>query len=195
MKVNPIPEYRTERLILKGVSMADAPSYTKHFVDYDVIRNLSALVPWPYPENGIEEYLKSIIPHQGNGKWSWGIYLQSAHEELIGTIDLWLEGKPENRGFWLGKKFWNQGIMTESMYPVMDFAFYNAGFKHLILANAVGNIASRRIKEKTGCVLIDVKPAQFVDPVFTEHELWELTIENWEKHKIMNPSKYVEVKY
>ena len=73
--------------------------------------------------------------------------------------------------------------------------FYNAGFKHLILDNAVGNIASRRIKEKTGCVLIDVKSEEFVDPVFTENELWELTIENWEKHKLLKSSKYVEVEY
>ncbi|MBN1117298.1 MAG: GNAT family N-acetyltransferase [Bacteroidales bacterium] len=195
MKVNPIPEYRTERLILRGVTLADAPSYTEHFVDYDVIRYLSQLVPWPYPEHGVEEYLKnSVLPNQGNGQWTWGIFVQNEPSKLIGCIDLWKEGKPENRGFWLGKKYWNKGIMTESVFPVLDFAFYNIGFEYLIFANAVGNIASRKIKEKTGCELFDVKPAKFVDPAFTQHELWKLTIENWEKHTQLNPSVYVEVK-
>lgn len=189
-----IPEYRTERLILSGVSLGDAPSYTKHFVDYEVIRKLSRTAPWPYPENGVEEYLKHVIlPDQGVTRWTWGIFLQSEPENLIGCVDLWKEGNPENRGFWLGKKYWNKGIMTEAVYPVMDFAFYDKGFKHLIFSNASGNVGSRRIKEKTGCELVDVRPAIFVDPALTEQEMWKLTLESWEKHKLSNPSKYTVV--
>ena len=190
-----IPEYRTERLILRKVTLEDAPSYTKHFVDYEVIRKLSRTAPWPYPKNGVEEYLKNVIlPNQGIDRWTWGIFLQRKSKELIGCIDLWKEGNPENRGFWLGKNFWNTGIMTEAVYPVIDFAFYSIGFENLIFSNAAGNIGSRKIKEKTGCELIDIRPARFVDPAFTEQELWKLTLENWDSHKLSNPSNYIEVK-
>jgi [ribosomal protein S5]-alanine N-acetyltransferase len=45
-----LPVFTTERLILREVTEADAPSYEKNFVDYEVISQLAATVPWPYPE-------------------------------------------------------------------------------------------------------------------------------------------------
>lgn len=181
-----IPTFETERLVLSAISLEDVGAYSKHFVDYDVIRFLSAIIPWPYPENGVEAYLKNIVlPNQGKDKWTWGIFLKENPEELIGCIDLWRKGKPENRGFWLGKKFWGRGIMTEANCPILDYAFRELGFEKLIFANAIGNIASRRVKEKTGCRLVGVEPAKFVDPEFTEHELWELSREGWEKYKAL----------
>ncbi len=39
------------------------------------------------------------------------------------------------------------------------------------------------MKEKTGARFIDVKPAKFVDPKYTEQEVWELTKSDWEKFK------------
>jgi len=99
-----IPKYETKRLILKAVTLSDATSYTKHFVDYEVIRYLANTVPWPYPKNGVEDYLKKmVLPDLGKGKWTWGIFMKNEPNELIGCVDLWKEGKPENRGFWLGK--------------------------------------------------------------------------------------------
>ncbi|SDM00635.1 Protein N-acetyltransferase, RimJ/RimL family [Pedobacter steynii] len=179
-----IPTLKTERLILKGVSMEDVPSYTRYFVDYDVVRYLSAEVPWPYPENGVKDYLEHIVlPQQGDGHWVWGIFLKEQPDQLIGTIDLRREGKPEHRGFWLGKPFWGRGIMTEANFPVLDFAFSELGFDCLLFANALGNVGSRRIKEKTGARLIGHRETGFVDPLFTESEIWELSRENWLKFK------------
>lgn len=177
-----IPTFKTERLILRGVVEQDAGSWKKHFVDYEVIRNLSSLVPWPYPENGVSEFLKNVIlPRQGIDRWCWGIFLKEALNELIGCVDLWRDGKPENRGFWLSQKFWNKGIMTEAVAPIMDYAFERLGFEQMVFANALGNVGSRRIKEKTGARLMEVSPAKFVDPRFTQHELWELKKEDWKK--------------
>lgn len=118
------------------------------------------------------------------GSRVWGIFLKEAPDELIGAVDLWREGKPEHRGFWLGRKYWGQGFMTEAVEPVMDYAFDELGFDVLIFANAVGNIGSRRIKEKTGARLLRVEPAKFVDPKFTEHEIWELRKEDWKSRNL-----------
>ena len=178
------PVQITERLLLKAVAETDIPSYEKHFVDYEVIRHLASVVPWPYPENGVRDFIKeNILPKQGKDKWVWGIFLHQYPDELIGVVDLWRPGKPENRGFWLGKKFWRQGLMTEAVTPVNDFAFIDLGFERLIFANAKGNIASRRIKEKTGAKFLRVEPASFVDPIYSEREIWELTKTDWLEHK------------
>jgi ribosomal-protein-alanine N-acetyltransferase len=177
-----VPTFETERLLLRAVALADAPAYQKHFVDYEVISQLASAVPWPYPENGAYEYLETIVlPNQGKDRWLWGLFLKTSPNELIGAVDLWREGRPENRGFWLGRKFWGQGLMTEAVKPVMDYAFDHLGFEKLIFSNALGNTKSRRVKEKTGAVLIGTRRAAFVNPNYTEAETWELTKSAWTK--------------
>lgn len=175
-----IPTFQTSRLILRGVTPADIPAYKKYFEDYAIISQLSAAVPWPYPENGVADYVNNVLlPVQGKERWFWSIFLKSNPTEMIGGVDLWRVGIPENRGFWLGKPFWGQGIMTEAVRPVMDYAFTTLGFDKLVFSNALGNTKSRRIKEKTGARLIGTRPAKFVDPTYTEAETWELTREEW----------------
>lgn len=175
-----IKRFETARLILKGVTEADIPAYQKHFTDYEIIRHLTRNVPWPYPEDGAERFIKDIIlPKQGNDSWMWGIYLKENPDELIGAIELWRKGKPEHRGFWLSRKHQGKGIMTEAVEPITAYAFDELGFEKIIFANAVGNVASRRVKEKAGANFLRTERAEFVDPQYTEHEVWELTRDNW----------------
>ena len=174
------PNFETERLFLCGVKPKDVPAYEKHFVDFEVISHLAAVVPWPYPPGGVLAYLNEFIfPYQGKNRWLWGLFLKNQPDELIGAVDLWREGNPENRGFWLGRKYWGQGLMTEAVTPVIDYAFNELGFERLVFCNAVGNIKSRRIKEKTGAKLLSIGPGEFVNPDYTEQEMWELTKEDW----------------
>lgn len=175
-----LPVFETKRLILRGVTEADIPAYEKNFVDYEVIGPMSCAVPWPYPDGGVPDYLHTqIFPNQGRDRWVWAIFLKTSPDEAIGCVDLWRDGKPENRGFWLGRRYWGHGYMTEAVEPVMNYAFGVLGFERIILANAVGNDRSRRIKEKNGARLLRVEPAQFVNPDYTEHEVWVLTEEDW----------------
>jgi RimJ/RimL family protein N-acetyltransferase len=187
--VQRLPTFHTARLILREITLADAPAYSRHFVDYEVIRNLSRAVPWPYPENGVAEFIRTVIlPDQGNDRWAWAIAEKDNPEEAIGMVDLWRRGRPENRGFWLGRKFWGRGYMTEAVEPVMDYAFDHLGFERLVFTNAVGNTRSGRVKQKTGARLLYTEPATFVDPAFTEHEVYELTKQDWQAFKAARES-------
>jgi RimJ/RimL family protein N-acetyltransferase len=175
-----LPVFETTRLILRDITERDAPAYEKHFVDYEVIGTMSHMVPWPYPKDGVLEYIRStVIPNQCMDQWFWGICLKSEPDELIGAIWLKRKGTPSNRGFWLGNKFWRQGIMTEAVTPVTRYAFDVLGFEKLVLANAAANSASRRIKEKAGAIFVRTEPAVYVNPDYTEREVWELTKECW----------------
>ena len=179
-----IPEFETQRLILREITEADVPSYEKHFVDYEVISQLNDAVPWPYPKGGVLEYIRTqIIPHQGSDRWVWAISLKQFPDEVIGAIELRRKGEPDNRGFWLAKKNWGQGIMTEAVMPVLEYAFDSLGFEKLIFSNAVGNKRSHRIKEKTGATLLYTEPAKFVSPDYTEREIWELSKDKWRAFK------------
>ncbi len=180
MTLETIPILKTKKLVLVPLDLKHAESYEKNFLDYEVIRYLSHHVPWPYPKNGVKEYIQTfILPRQGNDYWAWAITQKTEPNEVIGCIDFWRNGNPENRGFWLGRNYWGQGLMTEAATVTTKYAFENLGFEKLIFANALGNDRSRRIKEKAGAELIDIRPAKFVDPKFTQHEVWELKKENY----------------
>jgi RimJ/RimL family protein N-acetyltransferase len=168
----------TARLHLRGVTLADAPAIQKRFADYDIIRHLNPIVPWPYPTSGARDFLDSLMPVQGQDRWVWALFLKSAPAEAIGIVDL-RRGAGENRGFWLARHLWGQGLMTEACDAVTDYAFTELGFERLTLCNAVGNTRSRRIKEKAGATFLRVEPASFVDPALTEHEVWELRRATW----------------
>ena len=177
-----LPEFTTQRLFLRGIRLSDTDSYEKHFADYEVVQFLRSSVPWPYPKGGAREYfMKVMLPGQGVDSWDWGIFLKENREECIGCVSLWRNSRPENRGFWLARKYWRQGLMTEAVQPILNYAFKELGFEKMVFANAVQNRGSRRIKEKTGCRYIRTEPRQFLNPEFTECEIWELTKKDWFK--------------
>jgi [ribosomal protein S5]-alanine N-acetyltransferase len=178
-----LPEFETDRLFMRGVRLDDSESYEKSFANYEVIQHLSHHVPWPYPKGAVRDFLKEmILPDQGIKRWLWAIFLKDKRDDVIGCVDLWKNGCPENRGFWLAKEQWGNGYMSEAVMPVMGYAFEKLGFEKLTFANAVGNSRSRRIKEKTGARFIETRPAKFVDPKYIEHEIWELTKEDWKRN-------------
>lgn len=70
--------------------------------------------------------------------------------------------------------------MTEVVEPIMNYAFNELKFEKLVFVNAVGNTRSRQIKEKNGARLVEVRPAKYVSPTYTEQEIWELTKHSWQ---------------
>jgi ribosomal-protein-alanine N-acetyltransferase len=69
--------------------------------------------------------------------------------------------------------------MSEASNAVTDFAFNKLGMDKLIFKNAIGNMASRKIKEKAGCTFLGTGPAKYYNPDLNEEEIWELKKENW----------------
>ncbi len=189
MSQNSIPEFKTRRLFLRGLQLRDAESYEKRFARWEIVQFLRRSCPWPYPKGGALAWIKTaVLPNQGLGQWSWGIFLKSRREDLIGCIELRRKGNPGNRGFWLAEEHWGKGLMTEACQPVLDYAFEALGFEKLIFDNAVQNLASRRVKEKTGCRYIGLRAQKFLNPEFAESEIWELSRADWQTFRGAAPA-------
>jgi RimJ/RimL family protein N-acetyltransferase len=182
-----IETLETERLVLRDVLFVDVAAYHKNFVDYDVVSELNAAIPWPYPADGIPAFLEKLRPEQEQNRWVWALYLKTDLTDPISSIDLSRGGKSEHRGFWLAKKHWGRGLMTEATDAVTDYAFDILGFETMILSNALGNVRSRRIKEKAGAVFLRTEPAKFVNPDYTHREVWELTKQAWQRRNFIPP--------
>lgn len=169
------PLLKTERLILRPLALSDAPAIQRHFNNWNIIRHLAAVVPWPYPADGAETFVRMQLGKVSAGEdiHLWVLVLKDGDGEAIGNIHLRpsAEGPKGNRGFWLAEPYWGRGLMTEAITAVNDFAFLALGLDHFYVCNAVTNEASRRVKQKTG--------AEFVGLIELAHHSGQSKSEKW----------------
>ena len=175
------PILETDRLILRPTSMDDAPAIQKYFDNWNVIKNLSVAIPWPYPADGAETFIReSILPQMKTGKAHfWVITIKEQSNEAVGGISFGIDREKcedhGHRGFWLAEPFWGQGLMTEAITAVNGFVFDDLGIDKFYVMNVADNIASKRVKEKTG--------AKFVRYGELEHHSGTSKAEVWEVSK------------
>ena len=176
------PTIQTSRLILRPMALSDAAAIQRHFNNWNIIRNLATVVPWPYPDDGAETFVRRELEKIAAGEeiHHWVLTLRPGDGKAIGNVNFrpGADSPKGNRGFWLAEPYWNRGLMTEAISAVNDFAFRVLGVDVLHVCNAVTNEASRRVKQKTG--------AEFVGFIEIAHhngqtraEKWRVTRKSW----------------
>jgi RimJ/RimL family protein N-acetyltransferase len=173
----------TERLRLRPLVLDDAPAIQRRFPRWDIVAFLKDSVPWPYPEDGAEAYIRDIaLPAMAEGReWRWSLRLRDWPEEdrsdILGEIGL-TRTEDDNRGFWLHPDWWGQGLMTEACAAVTAFWFETLDQPVLRVTKAVTNIRSRHLSERFGMTLVDRMDRGYVSGTLPS-ELWELTRADW----------------
>jgi ribosomal-protein-alanine N-acetyltransferase len=181
----PTPTFRTLRLILRPLTLADAIPAQLLFARWQIVRLLNARVPWPFPPNGCLTYYRDdALPAIARGEeWHWAICLPATTTEpetFIGSICLVLSKSdhPTNRGFWIGLPFQRQGYASEACEPVTRFWFETLNQPTLTIPKAAENLASRRISEKSGMTLLRTEPHAFVSGTHSA-DIWHQTREDY----------------
>jgi RimJ/RimL family protein N-acetyltransferase len=174
-----IPALETPRLILRPLELADAPQTQALFPQWEVVRYLAAVVPWPYPADGALTYYRDVaLPAMERGEaWHWTLRLKTRPSHLIGAIGLF-KGTDDNRGFWIAPRWQKQGFITEACDAATDYWFRVLRFPLLRVAKAAANTGSRRISEKQGMRLVETGERNYVSGRLPA-EIWEITAEEW----------------
>ena len=173
------PILETPRLILRPLELVDAHQTQAIFPQWEIVRYLRKIVPWPYPPDGAYTYYRDFaLPAVARGdEWAWSLRLKSNPQQLIGAISL-CRSETDNRGFWLGLPWQRKGLMTEACDAVTDFWFNVLKFPALRVPKAIANTGSRRISEKQGMRVIATEDRDYVSGRFPS-EIWEITAEEW----------------
>jgi RimJ/RimL family protein N-acetyltransferase len=173
------PTLETARLRLVPQSLDDVDQIQALFPQWEIVRDLAAVVPWPYPPDGALTWTRDVVlPETARGEsWHWTLRLKSHPDQVIGAISL-RAGGDNNRGFWMGRPWQGQGLMSEAVDAVTDFWFDVLGFPVLRVPKAAGNIASRRISVRQGMRVIATDEREFVGGR-APAEVWEITAEEW----------------
>src|SRR4051794_14637858 len=99
------PKLETERLILRQLALSDAPAIQRHFDNWNIIRHLAAVVPWPYPADGAETFVRPQLEKVSAGGeiYHWVLVPRGGDGGAIGNIHFppYADTAKGNRGFWL----------------------------------------------------------------------------------------------
>lgn len=147
-----LPTFETDRLKIRLFNKNDVDDLYEYCSDDEVTKHLTfdtytdkqqAIERIDYCIQGYEKLDSPIV---------WAIEYKE-NNKLIGGIDFikWnLEHCNAEIGYLLNKKYWNKGIMTEALRPILEFGFEKMGLNRIQICCDERNIGSARVIEKNG---------------------------------------------
>ncbi|MBI5527989.1 MAG: GNAT family N-acetyltransferase [Deltaproteobacteria bacterium] len=128
----------------------DVDALVRNANDPEVARGLTDRFPVPYTEADAREWI-SACENRSPGQEFLAVEVQgeAAGGVGFGIID---EVHPRTAmiGYWLGRRYWNRGIMTEAVTLATAHAFENRGVIRMEAGVYPWNKASTRVLEKAG---------------------------------------------
>lgn len=142
-------QIRFSEYMIRSWKMDDAPAIVKYANNKKIWRNLRDAFPHPYALSDAEDFLNKVTAHVPEC-----VFAISTGTEAIGGIGMVI-GEDVHRhvaelGYWLAEPFWNQGIMTQAVTRIVEYAFTNLNLYRITAEPHEGNNASVRVLEKAG---------------------------------------------
>jgi len=156
----------TKRLVLRDITMKDAKSIAENANNKDVWYYTDH-VPYPYKLKDAKSFIKSC-KKKARGKprkdYDFGIELKS-ERKIIGIMSLIGISKIHKRaviGYWLGKKYRRQGIISEAEKAILDFAFNKLKLNKISGDAMTENKGSNALFKKFGFRKIGIKKQELI---------------------------------
>ena len=145
-------EFHGKRVSIRPLRFSDAPELYENVKDKEIV-TWTVSIPHPYPKDGALKFIrKARYNIEKNKSSAFGIVLKDT-DTVIGVVELMVfDWKNRNAeiGYWLGKKYWGEGLMTEAVGLVLKFGFGNLKLHRIYARLFEGNTGSARILEKCG---------------------------------------------
>src|ERR1700680_1778313 len=148
----------TERMVLRRFTAADVDHLVDLDSDPEVMRFLTGGIPTPreVTQNDIlPSFLRSYEPFSGFGVFA---AIEKGSGEFLG----WFAFRPKDAarpndvalGYRLRRAVWGQGYATEGVRALIRKGFNELGVQRVISPAYQDNLASRRVMEKGGLMLV-----------------------------------------
>lgn len=144
-------ELRLERSVVRPLRPEDAPSFALHANDRGVWENLRDAFPHPYAEQDARSFIELATGREpGTG---FAIVVDGQAVGCTGfTLRTDVERIGAEFGYWLGRQFWNRGIVSEVVRAITPWALEAYGLERVYALPYLRNVASCRVLEKAGFV-------------------------------------------
>jgi [ribosomal protein S5]-alanine N-acetyltransferase len=158
-----LPDLRTPRLLLRKLTMDDAPDLFAYAADPEVTRYLD----WE-PHSSIDDsrrFLEGVIEAYANGEpRSWAIVFRDDNR-VIGTGGFLFWDQVANRseiGYAMSREYWGRGLMSEAVPEMLRFGFERMALNRIEARCNKRNTGSMRVLEKSGFKLEGTLRESFV---------------------------------
>jgi ribosomal-protein-alanine N-acetyltransferase len=149
LNFNPFPIIETERLVLRRMTMNDAPDF------FSLRSNVNAMKHICKPlQTSIEEAKEKINQINemidSNNGIGWGITFKN-QTTIIGNLSFHRLIKEHYRaeiGYILHPDYWKQGIISEAVKAIVDFGFNELKFHSIEAHIDPTNIGSEKVLQK-----------------------------------------------
>jgi RimJ/RimL family protein N-acetyltransferase len=144
------PTLETERLLLDSLTERDEDAVYRYCQDEELQRWVP--VPIPY-QRASARFFVGAYAKDASASPTLILWAIRSDGILRGVIELRLEPLGSATvGFWLGRDHRGQGIMTEALQAVVEYAFEEAGLglTRIHWESLVGNYASAIVAQRAG---------------------------------------------
>jgi len=140
---------KNKRFILRRLKMSDAESIVKYANDKLVAKNLARL-PHPYTIGDARAWLKKKQNQYKQKNPTEFVFAIEIENEAVGSIGFnnITVGHKAEMGYWIGRKYWGKGLMTEVVKNASRYAFKVFKLRRLQTYTYPSNKASKRVLEK-----------------------------------------------
>ncbi len=138
---------------LRPWQLTDLECLMRHANDPDIAANMTDTFPYPYSMAAGEAFLQRV-----SGDQPAKVLAIEIEGEACGSIGIFPQQdifrQNAELGYWLARKHWGKGIMTEAVKRIVDYGFDNFEEIQRIFARPFGsNIASQHVLDKAGFLL------------------------------------------
>jgi len=151
----------TKRLILREIVPEDEQGFweldsdpevhrylgNKPVTDIEQIRTVIKSVRQQYIDNGIGRW--AMIEKESGAFIGW-TGLKLVPDVTNGHVNF------HDVGYRLIRKYWGRGFATESVRPALNYGFEVLKLQEIFAVTELGNLASKRVLEKSGLSLIEI---------------------------------------
>jgi RimJ/RimL family protein N-acetyltransferase len=141
----------TERLMLRQLEPCDAEALELLIDDYD-IASTTLNIPYPYPKGSAEAFIHRRLEAAQNGEGYTFAIINKEDLTFMGSIGMNLNQSHDRAelGYWLGKRYWNKGYVTEGVKRVTKYGFEELQLNKIHAAAMTKNPASSSVMTKAG---------------------------------------------
>ncbi len=140
-----------ESIRIRKLRISDAKDLYENVRDKEIVK-WTLMIPHPYPKDGALKFIRRThySIKKGNA-FAFGIEYRETGK-VIGVISIHVDWKDKKGeiGYWLGKRYWNQGLMTETVQLIKKFGFDQLNLNRIYARVFENNIGSNKLLEKCG---------------------------------------------
>ncbi|MBL8029510.1 MAG: GNAT family N-acetyltransferase [Fibrobacteres bacterium] len=183
----------TSRYIIRPIKEIDFESLHSAVMSSQFPENLP--LKEIYHNGNLEKWFNNRFVSQGDTNITWSIAINNNNDKCIGQISITeivsdKDSSSEDKwalSYWLHPHFWNQGIISECIVPVIDFCFNELKIISLWAGVSTWNFSSIKILEKCSFIKTGTqKDGFYINGIPQETFDYELDKIRWLENRMIN---------